>query len=504
MITDILQYLDRAAESFPQRIAYEEENKKISFLELKNRADSIGTALLKQGCSGGTVAIYMKKGVDMVSAFLGAASAADSYCPLDYAMPTERLRMILSTLEPCAICVGEDMLEQFTELGYTGKVLIYEDLVREFSDDLLLSMARRSRTDMDPLYIIFTSGSTGVPKGVVLPQRAVIDYLEWITHRFDFSENDRIGNQTELFFDLSVQDVYAPILTGCCTVFFAPGIFSRPAELVKTLDEKRITITIWTPSAYGIVSSLDAINDVIPSKLRLVMFAGEVMPCKTLNYWRNRVSQAMYVNIYGPTEAANICTYYIIDKEFADDDVLPIGVPCENIKVLVLDEHDNEIKPEQSGKEFIGELCAKGTCLALGYYKNPEKTKEVFIQNPLNHAYPERIYRTGDLVYYLDGKIMYSSRKDFQIKRMGYRIELGEIECACTALDKIAECACVYKADSKRLLLYYTGAAWDGKEMKAKLSERLPHYMIPNRVIHLDEMPHNHNGKIDRKELMKL
>ena len=293
-------------------------------------------------------------------------------------------------------------------------------------------------------------------------------------------------------------------MTGCCTVFFAPGIFSRPAELVKTLDEKRITITIWTPSAYGIVSSLDAINDVIPSKLRLVMFAGEVMPCKTLNYWRNRVSQAMYVNIYGPTEAANICTYYIIDKEFADDDVLPIGVPCENIKVLVLDEHDNEIKPEQSGKEFIGELCAKGTCLALGYYKNPEKTKEVFIQNPLNHAYPERIYRTGDLVYYLDGKIMYSSRKDFQIKRMGYRIELGEIECACTALDKIAECACVYKADSKRLLLYYTGAAWDGKEMKAKLSERLPHYMIPNRVIHLDEMPHNHNGKIDRKELMKL
>lgn len=501
MITDILQYLDQAATSFPERIAYEEEHDKISFLELKKRADSMGTALLKQGCSNGTVAIYMRKGMKMVSAFLGVASANNSYCPLDLAMPVERLNIILSTLEPCALCVSRDLWKQAQQLDYSGKILVYEELIQESEENKLLTRARKSRTDMDPLYIIFTSGSTGVPKGVVLPQRAVIDYMEWVTQRFRFTEKDRIGNQAELFFDLSVQDIYAPLVSGCCTVFFPPGIFSRPAELVKMLKEREITITLWTPSAYGIVSSLDGITEVLPSALRMIMFCGEVMPCKTLNYWRKKLPGITYVNLYGPTEAAVACTYYIIEKTFLDEEIIPIGIPCENTAILVLDEDGNEIKPEQTGKGFVGELCVKGSCLALGYCKNQEKTSEAFVQNPKNQAYPDFIYRTGDLVYWLDGNLMYVSRKDFQIKHMGYRIELGEIECACMALEGIAECACVYREESKRLMLYYTGKVWDNREMKEKLSERLPHYMIPNRVVHLEKMPHNRNGKIDRKIL---
>lgn len=503
MITDILQYLDRAAEIFPDRIAYEEEHAQITFQELKRRADCMGTALLKRECTHGTIAIYMKKGIDMVSAFLGTASADNSYCPLDLAMPMERLNVILDTLEPCALCVSRDLQKQAQQLGYSGKILIYEELIQETADGSLLTEVRKGRTDMNPLYIIFTSGSTGVPKGVVLPQRAVIDYMEWAKHRFQFTEKDRMGNQAELFFDLSVQDVYAPIVSGCCTVFFSPGIFSRPAELIKKLEEKAITITLWTPSAYGMVSSLDAISGILPSALRLVMFCGEVMPCKVLNYWRKKLPEATYVNLYGPTEAALACTYYVIEKQFSDEDILPIGVPCENTAVLVLDENDKEIKPNQEGKEFVGELCIRGTSLALGYYKNQSKTAEVFVQNPLNQAYMDLIYRTGDLVYWSEGNLMYVSRKDFQIKHMGYRIELGEIECACSALSGIAECACVYRSESKRIVLYYTGTVWDNREMKTKLAERVPHYMVPNRIIHLEEMPHNRNGKIDRKELLK-
>lgn len=225
------------------------------------------------------------------------------------------------------------------------------------------------------------------------------------------------------------------------------------------------------------------------------------MPMKQLNYWRRFVPEALYVNMYGPTETY-VCTYYNVKREFEDDEALPIGRPCGNVDILVLDQENKPVFPG-SGKE--GELCVRGCTLASGYYNNPEKTAERFVQNPLNPWYPEIIYRTGDLVSYdAEGELLYHDRLDFQIKRMGYRIELGEIEAASGKIPDIEDCACIYDAGKQMILFCYTGRRMDRKELFKQLSLKIPKYMMPNRYIYLEQMPRNANGKIDRKRLKEL
>jgi len=499
MVSSILEYLDRTAECYGDKVAYEDSAERVTFRQLKQRISCIGGALLHEGIHKGTMAVYMEKSVAAISAFFGAEAAGCSYCPLDTKMPAERLRVVLETLNPPAICTTRELAAKIGHMGYGDKIVIYEELLNGKSDEEQLRLIRKARIDTDPLYVLFTSGSTGVPKGVMIPHRAVIDYLEWITKKFDFQFQDVIGNQGELFFDLSVQDVYAPILCGCKTILLPRNIFASPAELVCQMKEKGITLTFWIPSAYGLVANLDGMRAAVPTSLRVAMACGEVMPCKQLNYWRKHLPDTMFVNLYGPTEAAVACTYYIVNRTFHDEESLPIGVPCENTDILVLDEENRLVDKENGG---IGELCIRGSSLALGYYGNPEMTEAAFVQNPCNSVYKEIIYRTGDLVYYgTDGNLMYVSRKDFQIKHLGYRIELGEIEAAAGLVEGVEECACIYDNLKKRILLFYTGKPWDGKNFKEVLAKRLPHYMIPNRIVHLEVMPHNRNGKLDRRYL---
>ena len=204
--------------------------------------------------------------------------------------------------------------------------------------------------------------------------------------------------------------------------------------------------------------------------------------------------------MYGPTEAADTCTYYIVDREFSDTESLPIGRACENKNVFLLDEQDKLI--QEPG--HIGELCIRGTGLAYGYYNNPEKTRENFVQNPLQNAYAETIYRTGDLAKYNKyGELVYISRKDFQIKHMGNRIELGEIETAAASLSGIENCACVYDSEHSCIVLFYVGIV-DGHEIKQKMIDLVPEYMVPNRLVQLENMPINLNGKVDRLKLTEM
>lgn len=224
------------------------------------------------------------------------------------------------------------------------------------------------------------------------------------------------------------------------------------------------------------------------------------MPNKQLNVWRRALPDAMYVNMYGPTEIVQACTYYIIDRDFADDEPLPIGIPFKNTRIIMLNERDEKV---QQGEP--GELCVCGTCLALGYYRNPEKTKEAFVQNPLNDAFEEKIYRTGDIVKYNDrGELLYLSRKDFQIKHMGHRIELGEIETAFGGMQGIENCACLYDKEQSRIVMFYTGEETDSRNLTAFLKKKLSKYMIPDHFIYCTELPYNPNGKIDRIMLKKL
>ena len=278
------------------------------------------------------------------------------------------------------------------------------------------------------------------------------------------------------------------------------NLFAQPVRLLNYLVDKKINTIFWVPSELVLVANLHALKKVdLTHSLKRILFAGEVMPTKQLNEWIKYLPQAMYANLYGPTEITVDCSFYIVDRVFEDNEPIPIGNPIKNSDVFVLNEKNELV----SGSE-VGELCVRGTSLSLGYYNNLEKTQEVFVQNPLNSMYHELIYRTGDLVRYNEyGELVYVSRKDYQIKHMGHRIELGEIENVVAGMQGINSCCCVYDEKKKKIVLVY-----EGKQEKEKiislLNSLLPDYMIPGKILSIDSMPLNANGKIDRKMIKEI
>ena len=290
-------------------------------------------------------------------------------------------------------------------------------------------------------------------------------------------------------------------MTGATLILIPRKLFSIPKELLDYLCEKKVNTLIWAVSALTLVSSLKGLRYRVPDTVKLVMFSGEVMPVKQLRLWQEALPEAELVNLYGPTEITCNCTYYVLDpgKEYGLEEVIPAGTAFENEKVFLLDEENQEVDPSDLSGE--GEICVGGTCVALGYYRDPERTAAAFVQNPLNDRYPERIYRTGDIGRYdADGNLVYVSRKDFQIKHLGHRIELGEVEADTMARDGVSRACCIYDAKKKRLILFYTGER-DKKDLEKELREILPPFMVPNKTIRLEEMPLNKNGKIDRHAL---
>lgn len=373
-----------------------------------------------------------------------------------------------------------------------------EDVAVEAVDDATARLYADSILDTDLLYVLFTSGSTGTPKGVAITHRSVIDYIDWVTEEFSITEEDSFGNQAPFYFDNSILDIYSALKTGASLYIIPTKLFAQPVKLLQFLVDNRITTIFWVPSAMIILSKLKAFPSVDVSKtLKRVLFCGEVMPNKQLNIWRQYLPDVVYANLYGPTEITDACTYYTVDRAFSDEEPLPIGKPMRNTEILVLDENDRLVtEPEQ-----VGELCVRGTSLAVGYYSNPEKTAAAFVQNPLQTAYEEKIYRTGDLVKYNDRhELIYLSRKDFQIKHMGHRIELGEVETAVSSLDGIDVCCCLYDEKHSRIVLFVEGDFTIG-EINGQLRALVPDYMLPGRLICTQRLPLNTNGKIDRVKL---
>ncbi len=362
-------------------------------------------------------------------------------------------------------------------------------------DEGALARVRRFAIDCDLLYVIFTSGSTGYPKGVGVSHRAVIDFVEWLSKTTHMDSTCVFGNQAPFYFDMSVKDIYSTLKHGATDYIIPRQLFNFPTEMFKYILQHGINTLAWATSAVCLVAKEESFEEVCPRTVRGVFFGGEAMPLKTLNLWRKYLPDAMYMNMYGPTETAVDCTYHIVERDRDYQGGLPAGLPCENTGILIL----NGDRPVKDGE--IGEICVRGTSLANGYYNDPEKTAGVFVRNPLQRAYPELIYRTGDNGYYNErGEIMFASRKDDQIKHMGYRIELGEIETALSEIGGVERCCCLFDKPGDKIVCIYTGAA-TRKEILLELKKYVPKYMWPNKFIQLAEMPLNINGKIDRTGL---
>ncbi len=495
-MTNVLEYLENAVRLTPDKICYLDDDCRMTFRRVAEEARAIGSLLARRGVCRRPVAVFMKKGPRAVTAFLGALYGGCFYVPLDIEMPMFRIELILGLLGDCPILCDDASLPVLKKLGREEDAVLYETAAAEETDEEALDEVRRHGIDTDPVYVLFTSGSTGIPKGVITSHRALIDYVDHLSQILRVDSESVFGNQTPLYTDACLKDLYPTLKCGATTVFIPKSLFSFPVRLLEYLNRHRINTVCWVASALSIVSSLGALDSVKPRELRTVAFGSEVFPVRQLLLWQKALPEARFINLYGPTECTGCCCFYELDRPFETEEVIPIGKPFPNAGVFLLSEED---RPVPQGE--LGEICIKGTGLAYGYYKNPQRTAEVFVQNPLNDAYPERIYRTGDLGRFNErGELIYVTRKDFQIKHMGYRIELGEIEVVCAACEGVSLCCAVYDREKKRILLYYTGETEKGT-LLGYLKGKLPRYMLPAELIRLRQMPLTLNRKIDRKRL---
>lgn len=503
MITNILSYLEDSALKYANKVAIADDKNSVTFAEWNLYSRNIGTAISKvtAGALRKPVLVFVDRRIEGLVGFMGVVQSGNFYVPIDCRMPDQRVKLIAGVLNPVAAITVTDKEEKILDLiGFQGSRFRYEKVIHTEADDKKLADIREQMIDTDPVYSIFTSGSTGVPKGVIIAQRGMIDLAEWLVSSFGFTSNDALGNQTPFYFDGSVKDICICLKSGATLNVIGKKYFTFPKLIIPFLNDRKITACLWATSAVILIGNSDILSVALPKYLRLVTFAGEAMPAKQLKVWMNKMQNVKYVNLYGPTEITVDCTYYEVDREFDDDEYIPIGKPCKNKQILVLNEMDNLTKVDEPG-----ELCVRGTGVALGYYNNPEKTKEVFVQNPLNRLYEDKIYRTGDIVKYNErGELEFVSRKDFQIKHKGNRIEMGEIEVAVNSIPNITNAACVFDQPNDKIVLYYTTS--DGQELDIinLIKDKIPVYMFPEIINHLKVMPYNMNGKIDRIELKKM
>lgn len=504
MKNSVLCYLEDIVKTHSEKIAIVDKDTQVTFKELRDNALCIATEIKKYNIQNRSpILVYLPKSIISIVSFMGVLYSGNFYTPTDIKFPFEKVNSVIKCLEPELIISDTKNKQNLVNNGIKENVIINVDEINfdKVIENNLATNLINQIIDTDIVYTLFTSGSTGVPKGVSISNRSIIDYIDWVVDCYKINNNIKIGNQAPFYFDNSTLDIYATIKSGA-TLYIIPELyFSFPAKLMEYIQEERINMVFWVPSVLINVANNKLLEKIDCDCLKKVLFAGEVMPNKQLNYWRKCLPDSLYSNLYGPTEITVDCTYYIVNRDFGDDEVLPIGFPCRNSNVFVLDEENRLIN--ESDK--VGELCVRGSSLAVGYWNDFARTEEVFVQNPLNKHYPERIYKTGDLVYYNKlGELIFVGRKDFQIKHMGYRIELGEIETAVMSINDIKNCCCLYNLEKKEITLFYElDKEITEVEIRKKLGTIIPKYMIPTKYIKLGKLPHNDNGKIDRKQLQK-
>ncbi len=503
IINSAVRLLDNANEKFCDNVALTDENGSLTYGEYKKTAMNVAGGLLKYIDNSNMVkpvVVCMKKSKEMVCTFMGIMYCGGCYVPTQSDIPLSRLKKIVENLSPVLIVYDDTTKEHVLSEKLGVKCVSYEEISCAKADEKVVEQILSRVVDTDPIYMMYTSGSTGTPKGVTVSHRGVVDYVMWTSKTFGFSEKDKFGNQAPFYFDNSIFDIYTCLLMGAEMNIIPESLFMFPSKLPEFIRDNGITTIFWVPTVMINVANSGALSLVNMPTLKNVLFCGEVMPNSALNVWRKDVGELMYANLYGPTEITDVCTYYIVDRKFDDNEKLPIGIPCENMKAIILTEDGRQA---QIGEK--GELCVGGSGVSLGYFNAKEITDKAFIQNPLNPYYHERLYRTGDICYMSeDGLIMYVGRMDSQIKLKGNRIELGEIENAAQCLEEIENACAIFDSENEKIFLFAeTSHKLVLRKINNELKKYIPKYMLPTELVCLEKLPHTANDKIDRVTLKK-
>lgn len=496
----LIEYFEETVAKYPQKVAVIDKGKQITFSELRRNALCLAQRITSAvQAKNNPIAVFLDKSIESVCADLGVWYSGNYYMNLDTKTPAERISNILKLIEPRAIISTSKQIKAIIEIlpRETEVILLDEQAVGNQIDEVVILNNLATIIDTDPSCIINTSGSTGTPKGVVLNHRSFFDFTEWAVETFNFGDDLVMGSLSPLIFDIYSFEL-CMLMAKASTLVVLPGnLAAFPAKILELLEAHHVNFIFWVPTIMVNIANMDLLSTFKLDDLKTVWFAGEVFPTKQFNYWYRHLPEVTFANLYGPIEITLDCTYYIVDRSIPDEQPLPIGYPCRNTDIIILDSEDKAVRDPY----VEGELCVRGSSLALGYYNNPEKTASAFTQNPLNNSYPELIYRTGDIVCYnSEGLIMIKGRKDNIIKHMGYRTDLGEIEHVIINTLKLVKNGCVvYNMNAKEITLFYEAdQEISAMEFRKKIGQVLPKYMIPTVYHRLDILQRNTNGKIDR------
>ncbi len=487
----------------PHNIALEYNNEKVTYSELNNNSNKIGRFLNKNNINNKPlVGIMLERSPLMVECILGIWKAGGAYIPIDVNAPIERITCILKDSGIGILITKSEYVDEKLEKDFEG-IIIKMDLHK---CDINKEEERNLDLNIDPsnlAYIIYTSGSTGNPKGAMVEHMGMTNHMYAKINELKITEESVIVQNASQCFDISVWQFFAAVICGGKTVIYSNEIVNNPEEMIQRIVKDEVSILEVVPSFLDILLDYLEENKVVLANLEYVVVTGEELKINLIKRWFELYKNIKMVNAYGPTEASDDITHYIMNK-CPEAKNIPVGYPIQNLNIYIIDKN---MKLCPIGVK--GEIVVSGVGVGRGYLNDVEKTRKVFMEDPFRKEEKIRLYKTGDLGRWLpDGNIEFFGRIDNQVKIRGFRIELGEIENKLLSIPNIKESVVTVKENKKKgkYICAYVVSEKEIKELhlRDRLREMLPEYMIPSYFVQLEKMPLTPNGKVNRNALPKL